>query len=152
MRYNVFLFIFLFVALFGCTDGRNIRGIKVSQEMIDGGDMKGIDYCLLYEHALDGDISSIRDYSTIETFNGGFIYVHGIYLIRLIDRIGDNNFLKAIEGIDVDQKARICLYIEGGMDIYEWYPTGEGAIGYASVEDYWNKHPKICSFVKKRGN
>lgn len=148
MRFNVF-FILLFVVLLGCTEGRNIRGIKVSQEMIDGGYMKGVDYCLLYGNALDGDISCIRDFSTIETFDGGFIYVHGVYLIRLIDRIGDNLFMKAIEGIEEDQKTIICTYIEGGMDIYERYPTGEGAREYVSIEDYWDKHPQICFFVNE---
>ena len=68
MREHAYSLILLFVALFGCSEGRNVRGIAVSQEMIDGGDMNGFNYCLLYKNALDGDTSSIKDYSTIENF------------------------------------------------------------------------------------
>lgn len=149
MKRNYFILFFLYIVLSCCTTGRNVRGIAVSQEIIDGGDMKGINYCLLYGKALDGDITSIKDYSTIDIFQDGFIYVHGVYLIRLIDRIGDNKFLKAIEGIEESQRAMIGLYIEAGMDIYEWYPTGKGAKKYSSLDDYWDIHPIIWSFIYK---
>ena len=149
MKRDIFI-LFFFIVIFGCTEGRNVRGIYVSREMIDGGDMKGIDYCLSYGNALDGDYRSIRDFSTLRNFDGGFIYVHGVYLIRLIDRVGENKFLKAIEGFNKDEKSRIGLYIEAGMDIYEKYYTGEGKVEYASIEDFWDKHPKISLFINKK--
>ena len=147
MREHAYSLILLFVALFGCSEGRNVRGIAVSQEMIDGGDMNGFNYYLLYKNALDGDTSSIKDYSTIENFDGGYIYVHGVYLIRLIDRIGDSLFLKSIEGTDNNQRSKISLYIEAAMDIYEDYHTGEGAEEYTSIKDFWDKHPQIWLLI-----
>lgn len=149
MKTIVYLFFLFFVVIFGCTERHEVRGINVSREMIDGGDMNGIDYCLLYGKALDGDSSSIRECSTIESFDGGFIYVHGVYLIRLIDKVGDNKFVKAIEGINKDEKSMIGVYLEAGMDIYEDYYTGEGAAEYKSKKDYWDKHPQIWLFINK---
>ena len=148
MKKYVFFFLF-FVLLSGCTEGCDVRGIKVSQEMIDGGDMNGIDYCSLYSNALDGNSFCIKDYSTIGTFDGGFINVHGVYLIRLIDRLGDYKFVKAIEGISQDEKSIIGLYIEAGMDIYGEYYTGEGGVEYTSIKDFWKQHPKIFHFIKE---
>lgn len=149
MRDNVssLMFLFFTFTMFNCLGGRNVRGITVSQEMIDGGDMNGFNYCLLYKSALDGDTSSIRDYSTIENFGGGYLYVHGVYLIRLIDRIGDKLFLRSIEGTDKNQRSKISLYIEAGMDIYKDYNTGKGAVKYNSITDYWKKHPNIRLFL-----
>ena len=111
--------------------------------------MSGIDYCLLYGNALDGDSSSIRHYSTIKSFDGGFIYVHGVYLVRLIDRVGDNKFVKAIGEINKDDKSIICVYIEAGLEIYKDYHTGEGATEYTSKRDYWDKHPQIWLFLNE---
>ena len=149
MKTIVYLLFLFFVVLFGCTEGHEVRGINVSREMIDGGDMSGIDYCLLYGNALDGDSSSIRHYSTIKSFDGGFIYVHGVYLVRLIDRVGDNKFVKAIGEINKDDKSIICVYIEAGLEIYKDYHTGEGATEYTSKRDFWDKHPQIWLFLNE---
>ena len=143
---NLFILLFLLV-LYGCTEGCNIKGIHVSQEMIDIGDMNNLDYCCLYRKALDGGTSSIRTFVFIDKFDGAGIYVHGVYLIRLIDRIGDDFFVKALEDINKEQKIWIETYIKAGMDIYETYPTGKDAIEYKSVKDYWNKHPKIKKMI-----
>jgi hypothetical protein len=147
MRKFYLFFIFFFFVQLGCTEGCNVRGIEVSQEIIDGGDMKGINYCLLLGKSLDGNTSCIREFSTIDTFEGGFIYVHGVYLIRLIDRIGENSFVNAFEGTSREERIKIDMYINAGMDIYETYYTGSDAIEYTSIDDFWEKHPLILAFL-----
>ena len=144
----ILVILFLLSSQFACTEGSNVRGIAVSQEIIDGAYEVGIDYCDLYKDALDGDVASIRKYATIDKFQSGCIYVHGVYLIRLIDRIGDDAFLKAIEGISDDEKIWIESYIQGGMDIYDWYNSGNGALDYLSEKDYWNKHPELTQIIR----
>ena len=146
-KFYLFFILFFFVQL-GCTEGCNVRGIVVNQEIIDGGDMKGINYCLLFGKALDRNTPCIREFSTIDTFEGGFIYVHGVYLIRLIDRIGENSFVKALEGTSKRERMKIDMYIKAGMDIYETYYTGNDAIEYTSIEEFWEKHPLIIAFLK----
>ena len=147
MKKNIILLCSLFFVLYGCTKGCNVNGIHVSQEIIDISDMNDIDYCRLYKKALDGDTASIRTFVLIDTFDGAGIYVHGVYLIRLIDRIGDTFFVKIFEGINKRQKMWIETFIKAGMDIYETYPTGNDAIEYESVRDYWSKHPKIKKLI-----
>ncbi len=149
MKKIVLLLNLIIFVLISCTEGCNVKGIEVSQEIIDGGNMNGIDYCFLYKKALDGDSSSIKDFSTIETFEGGFIYAHGVYLIRLIDRVGDDYYVKTIKGINNRQKALIDSYINAGMDIYETYYTGNGAKKYKSISDFWNKHPILKDEVSE---
>ena len=145
-KYSVLL-LTLVCVLCACTDGRDVDGIHVSQEMIDIGDMNDLNYCRLYKNALDGDTAGIRTFVLIDSFDGAGIYVHGVYLIRLIDRIGDDFFVKTLADSNKEQKIWIETYIKAGMDIYEWYPTGNGAVKYESVKDYWNKHPKIKKFI-----
>ena len=150
MKKNYFIVLILFLTCLCCTKGHNVKGIEVSQEIIDGSEMIGIDYCQLYEKALDRDSISIREYSTIESFEGAFIYVHGVYLIRLIDRIGDDLYIKVLKRLNKKHLSIIATYIIAGLDIYDSYFTGGDAIQYVSQKDYWDKHPKIWMLVNNR--
>ena len=98
------LLLTLVCVLCACTDGRDVDGIHVSQEMIDIGDMNDLNYCRLYKNALDGDTAGIRTSVLIDSFDGAGIYVHGVCLIRLIDRIGDDFFCKNISRLQQGTK------------------------------------------------
>lgn len=158
---TVFIFVLYFLICLIGKGNFNVKGIVISAEAVShcyqleqkyynifGKQIrfnKDFNYCRLYGKALEGDTSAIRKFVLNDYFNDGGMYVHGVYIIRMIDRIGDKTFVEALEnnGLSGSHKIRLYSYISAGVDIYNWYFTGNDANEYSSVDNFWNKHPEI---------
>ncbi len=122
----------------GCCD-KNIDGIHIEDIIIYEADTKyGVDYGDLVEKSLQKDLSSIKKLSLLE-YNDGYSYEHGLILIEIVDRIGEDIFIKSIEDISAKQKKRVLSYIIAGVDLRnsEKMDFKKRAENYA--EDYYPK-------------
>ncbi|MBO4814008.1 MAG: hypothetical protein J5523_03530 [Muribaculaceae bacterium] len=123
----------------GCCD-KNIDGIHIEDIIIYEADTKyDVDYDDLVEKSLHKDMSSINKLSLLE-YNDGYSYDHGLILIEIVDRIGEDIFIKSIEDISAKQKAKVLSYFEAGVDM----KNSKKNDWAKRVEDYY---PKIYNFL-----
>ena len=120
---------------------KEIGGIAVPVPMLEIASEQGCDYEGKLRKALEGDQECIRIFATIRFFDGEWGYDHGRILIDMIERIGEDAFLSAIENCAEDEKCAIVQNIWVGF----LYGRDNG-VTLSSI------FPKISDFIDKGKN
>ena len=92
-----------------------IHGIEVSELLIIASKHQCVDYCTLLNKAVEGDTLSIEQLALLDIYDAAS-YDHGAVLIKLIGLIGEDLFLGAINNTNADQKRKIYIYLEVGIE------------------------------------
>lgn len=112
-RINFFLlFIIISSITIGCNNCSQVKGIKIPELLNRSVDES---YCKLLERALELDKDAIIEISVFDVFDSAS-YEHGYVLIRLIEKIGEEEYLKAIKNVSVEQKKSIESYLWAGLE------------------------------------
>ena len=91
---------------------RNIDGIDIDYMLIyDAEKEQNTDYCELVRKSLKKDLSSIKQLALLD-YDGGYFYEHGMILLDIVDRIGENVFIESLKDISLKQKEKVleCMY------------------------------------------
>lgn len=117
---KTFLIIFICsISVVSCRlDGsRNIDGIDIDYMLIyDADKEQNTDYCKLVKKSLKKDLSSIKRLALLD-YDGGYSYEHGMILLDIVDRIGENVFIESLKDISSKQKRIVLMYLYAGIDL-----------------------------------
>lgn len=72
-------------------------------------------YCQLYSESSKGDLESIKEISLL-SFYDGLVYEHGLVLISLINKLGEDKYLESLTDTDIDERKKICSYLRAGLN------------------------------------
>lgn len=127
---NLFLILVLSTAFQSCrTDNCNaVSNFEIGELLLTSAREKSYDYCELLEKAVNKDQEAIKKLSLLE-FDGAVGYDHGYVLVKLIETIGENNYLTAIQKVSNEEKG----FIEGYLDV---------GLEYGNFEQYQGKQLK----------
>ena len=123
---------------------RNVDGIDVPRFMFNPQDSQRIDedmYCTLLEDALHYDSISLKKFVTLDKMiDGEAGYCHGIIIVELIERVGEDFFIESLNTISLDKKKDILAYIRVGI-----------AYRHAEIDDRTPKEvfPKVSLFLNQ---
>ncbi|WP_158237253.1 hypothetical protein [Aquimarina sp. MAR_2010_214] len=95
-----------------CNNCNEIQGIVIS-ELLNR--QINDSYCDILNKAIELDKEAIIKISTIEVSDAAG-YDHGYVLIRLIEKIGEQEYLKALENVSTEQKKSIESYLWAGLE------------------------------------
>jgi len=112
------LLIIIVFLLFACNNDKckNVQDIVVSNLILETIDSSK-NYCNLLDKAIRGDKSSIEKISLLNLYDGSG-YDHGFVLIQLIEKIGEDSYIKALKkkGLSNDEKSKIKSYLDVGLE------------------------------------
>ncbi len=108
----------VYFLFFHCT---NVEGIKISGLLRAGSLREGHQYCKMLKRSLKSDKSSLKEFSTLGIYDAAS-YDHGAILVKVICRIGADNYLQAIDGVSDEEINAIEAFLRAGIE-------------YGSVED-----------------
>jgi hypothetical protein len=123
-----------------CEEHCQLDGIVVSSSIILTTREMHVNYCLLLRKSLKKDYMSINQMIKLNIGGGGTGYDHGIVLIELIDRIGEQIIINSADNFNEKDKENFKIYLEVGLE-------------YTSNKKYKEKNlemvfPLIDSFIK----
>ena len=138
MKYSLVLI--LLVALQSCNSEKcnSVSNFDVGELLLISSKEKSYNYCELLENAIKKDQEAIIKISLLQ-FDGSAGYDHGYVLVKLIDTIGENEYLKAIQNIYNKEKG----FIEGYLDVGLEY----GNIKKFQEQSLEKAFPKIYTFL-----
>lgn len=137
---HYFFILILLVILQSCTPDKcdSISNFEVGELLLISSKEKSYNYCNLLENAVKKDQKAIKRISLLE-FDGSVGYDHGYVLVKLIDTIGENEYLEAIQNISTKEKR----FIEGYLDV---------GLEYGNIKEFQGKplkkvFPEIYNFL-----
>ncbi|WP_372473447.1 hypothetical protein AB4865_11555 [Capnocytophaga sp. ARDL2] len=139
MKSVVYTKFIMFLLVASCKTNCEINGIKVDELLYSVSYNKSIYYCELLELALNGDDEAIKEISLLEFYNA-VAYEHGIIVVELILHIGENNYIKAIEGLNEKQKHLVEAYVNIGLEY--------GVNSRINNKEINKQFPKLDLFLK----
>ena len=115
--------IFLPLLFVGCifSNVKTISGIKVPVQVLDVSSKHGFNYEKTLKSALNGNDCDLKKISTLDFFDTSVGYSHGAILVEIINEIGEDRFLIAINDCDKREKILLKGYLRAGME-YGKYP------------------------------
>ena len=114
--WKILLFSCLIIANSCINNGNKvIRGIKVSELLLDSSRQQKIKYCKLLKKATEGDQSSIKQITLIK-FYDATSYDHGAVIVDLIEQVGEVFFIHSLDPLSPEQKIMVKSYIEAGLE------------------------------------
>lgn len=119
-----------------CNNVQNCDKSYVSKYLIDYSNERDYSYCELIDKSLDNNVNSIREFSLLN-FSDGMTYEHGVVILEIINKVGENQFLKAIDNISVTEKMKIKAYLDAGFDLSE-NPRFENKSLKSSLQEIFN--------------
>ncbi len=127
--YREYIILFIMVVfLFSCNNCNNIAGIDTSQ-ILPVAKNKGYDYCKVLKNALNKNHLDIREFSTYE-FYDAMGYDHGNNIVKLINFIGEDEYIGAISTLSSEEKELVKSYIS--VDLQFGY---DGNTDVTKIED-----------------
>lgn len=136
------LVISLSTLLFSCEDTCEVAEIKVSKLLIEQSSNQPYNYCGLLEGAVDNKPDSIRLLSLLEIFDGAS-YDHGTVLIDVIGKVGESNYVYALNKITPKQKRLVLGYLYAGVEYHY-----DNSIAKKNLQEIY---PKVFEFLTKSG-
>ena len=109
-----FFYVILFMCL-ACGGRKELNGIEVSELLLRASKEQNVDYYKLLNEAIKGNDLSIRQLALLKVYDGAG-YDHGAVIVDLIERIGENIFIKSLTNINNEQKQWIKGSIEVGLE------------------------------------
>jgi|SRR5690606_1355123 len=91
-------------------------------------------YCCIAYKAYNGEQESILKLSLLY-FDNSFIGEHGIFLLHLIEKIGEDDYISSISKINENEKRLISTYLSAGLQM----------IG--NKDELNNIYPKVATFL-----
>lgn len=110
-----FSLVALFFCIISCENKCNINGVEIGSLLIINGEEQGINYCELVEKSFLNDNRAISQLCLLY-FENSVGYEHGEVIVSLINQIGEEQFLDAIQGINKSEKNRIESYLDVGLE------------------------------------
>jgi hypothetical protein len=117
-RIKIIVVGFLLVTFAACKPKCEVKGISVSELLMTNAEERNIDYCGILSLASSNDKSAIKQISLLE-FENAVGYDHGIVLVELIEKIGENNFIVGIKKLTIGERNRVKSYLEVGIEYGE---------------------------------
>ncbi len=114
MKYLKLFTLIVSLCLISCK-GQNCNKDYISNYLIDYSEERNYNYCELVNQSLENDSYSIRSLSLLE-FYDGMTYEHGAVIIEIINKIGEEKYLKALNNISPDEKVKLKSYLHAGFD------------------------------------
>ncbi|WP_132065995.1 hypothetical protein [Aquimarina spinulae] len=105
------MIIIISMTIISCNNCNEIQGIEIPEllnRQIDDS------YCDTLDKAIKLDKEAIIKISTYKISDAGG-YEHGYVLIRLIEKIGEQEYLRAIENLSLEEKKSIESYLWAGL-------------------------------------
>jgi hypothetical protein len=102
---------------------RTVDGIILPDTVTNWDDEHSKLYSKLLRQSIRGDEKSIKQLSLLST-DGAVSYDHGVVLIKLIDKLGEANYLSAIRGMSVKEKALLKAYLDAGFTYGDYGKSG----------------------------
>lgn len=113
---NIFVLVCLILFFICCNNNISIDGIYISEHLCElADDRYGADYVGLLETSLNGENDSIRKFVQL-SFDAAYAYEHGIIIVELIERIGSEKFICALENTDSAERNELSAYIQVGLE------------------------------------
>lgn len=111
----VIILTFLFV---GCVNSKSktINGIDIPVQVLVVSSQHGFNYEDTLKSALNGNDYSMKRLSTIDFFDTSIGYEHGAILIEIINKIGEEQYLIAINDCSEKEKSIIRGDLMAGME------------------------------------
>ncbi len=108
--------VFVLSYLFSCSERcPSVRDFNVGEILLISAESKSYSYCDLLENSVEKDHDAILKISLLE-FDGSVGYDHGYVLVKLIDTIGENEYIKATQNISNKEKGLIKDYLDAGLE------------------------------------
>ena len=112
---SILLSIILLAGITNCSRSKVINGIHVSELLLVVANEQNTDYCKMLRKAIEGDFPSIRQLTLLDISDGAS-YDHGAVIVDLIEQVGEDIFVQALDSISLKQKEQIKSYIEAGLE------------------------------------
>jgi len=135
---KLLLLVMLSVCFVNCNRHKSINGIVVSELLLIASNKQHINYCKLLEEATKGNVSSIKQITLLD-FYDGVGYDHSVVIVNLINLIGEDKFIQSLGTINEEQKNKIGSYLMAGLE----YGDNPNLQGKAVKEAF----PKIHNFL-----
>lgn len=107
--------IIICVFITSCEKKCTINGIEIGHLIISNAEAKGINYCELVEKSLQNDRHSIKQLSLLN-FENSVGYEHGEIMVRLINILGEQKFINALDNVNKNEKNMIESYLDVGLE------------------------------------
>ena len=112
---SILLSVVLLAGITSCSRSKVINGIEVTELLLVVANEQNTDYCKMLRKAVEGDIPSIRQLTLLEISDGAS-YDHGAVIVDLIEQVGEDIFVQALDSISLKQKEQIKSYIKAGLE------------------------------------
>lgn len=136
---SILLSVLFLAGITNCSRSKVINGIHVSELLLVVANEQNTDYCKMLRKAIEGDIPSIRQLTLLDISDGAS-YDHGAVIVDLIELVGEDIFVQALESISTKQKEQIKSFIKAGLEYgrhTEW-----------NSQMFENVFPKTYAFLK----
>jgi hypothetical protein len=127
---NIFMYKFLAVtALIFITtvisielkDDTEVDGIKIPQDLyIMMNAIERIKYEQLVKNSLNGNLNDLRDLIKFPCGGAGRCYTHGVILVKIADRIGEEKFIKILPSMTIEDRAYLRFLLSAGLEYGEF--------------------------------
>ncbi len=108
--------LFILSLLISCDNYVTVDGIQISNHLCEIAEERyGVEYAVLLEKSLANDKNSIREYASL-SFDGAYGYEHGEIVVKLINRVGSEKFISAIDNIDEAGRNFLITSIQVGLE------------------------------------
>ena len=141
----------LLVWLWFYTKDENVNGIIVYRELSEIAEKeRNINYCELLRGATLGDTAQIREFSTMDCFDGESAYTHGEYIVDLIDIIGDDIFISSMRNVGIDDRSHVRSYIYAGLSYGKYSRNAEDnkKLECGDLYSFSKKHAKMIKYFE----
>lgn len=136
------------VLLCGCSYEKSVQGINVPSVILlslQNHNMNDVDYYKLLENSLRKDSASLNKFVTLDCFDGEAGYCHGTIIVEVIERIGEENFIRSTQKLPINKRKEVLSYIDVGIAYH--YDT----IDSRSTKDVFPKIYYVLSSCGKSG-
>ena len=140
MRILIIIHIALLSLFIASCNNRANNELKIPELLLLYTKENSIDYRDMLNNAISGDLVAIREFS-LQNFRDAVAYDHGCLLLDLINVIGEETFIMALNAISDKQKIVVKGYIIAGLE-YGNHHNPEPA-------DFKVVFPKIFAFLCK---
>lgn len=140
-KIKIILLLLITVIFTACNPKCDVNDITASELLLINAQERNIDYCNLLTSASTNDKAAIKQISLLK-FENAVGYDHGIVLVGLIQKIGERNYINAIQGITTEEKSAIISYIEIGIEYG----------GSKHKQNFKIRYPKLFTFLMSTKN
>lgn len=141
---NVSIVIVAFLLLFCCERCDRPAGVDIDEHLFTKVRIDGLSYCRAVEAAIEGDKARLRALCLYRGGDGAMLYQHGLILIRMINKWGEERFIGALGELTPRECEVLHTRLLAGIHLADSSDLLPDCRGY----DISCTYPELCRYLE----